>query len=204
MIKTDEDFFKVMTNIVEWNWDRIVTKIDTSKLKTVVDVGSGVAIFDLLLSQCTDANFYLVDKSALDKFFPVQYSADKHGFYNSWNVVTDAITTSNLDPARFNFVSPTDEWPEQIDMIVSMHSWCWHYPKDNYWSKAIANLKSGGYLVLDILNLADRDTAQEITDELKANPISVVPLTPRPNHPFSTSHVMKNGSHGSTYIWVKP
>ena len=199
-----EDFFAVMKSVVEWNWNRIVPHLNLVKIKKVVDVGSGVAIFDLMLSQYIDAVFHLVDKSAFESGAGPVYYSDNHGFYNSWNVVTDAIRTSGLAADRFNFIGPVDEWPTEVDLVISMHSWCWHYPKDTYWKKALHSLKTGGYLVLDIIHLPNRDMITEISNEFGVAPILTTPLFPRQNHPFTKWHVLKNGSHGTTCIWVKP
>jgi hypothetical protein len=45
-----------------------------------------------------------------------------------------------------------------------------HYPKEKYWSKVKNTLKPGGKLIVDVRKLKDRNTVEEISDELKCIP----------------------------------
>jgi SAM-dependent methyltransferase len=138
----------------------------------IMDIGSGVAVIDLLLaSYLPQSKFYLLDKEGFSFRKGVYYDKD-YPEYNSWGPVKDAIHATNLDPNRFTFMSPDSVWPEQVDVITSYLSYCWHYPKETYWDKVMQTLKVGGKLVLDVRTLADRDVIDEISKDMKSEPVA--------------------------------
>ena len=145
----------------------------------IVDIGSGIAVADLLLySYIPNSKFYLIDKEGWDEFFansvpPNVCYDNEYPIYNSWAPVRDAIKTSNFDPARFVMQGPNDEFPKDVDVVTSYISWCFHYPKEVYWDKVMSNLKKGGKLLLDVRVLSDRDVIGEISEELKSTPVEI-------------------------------
>jgi len=137
----------------------------------IMDIGSGVAVIDLLLAQyLPQSKFYLLDKDGFNFRKGVYYDKD-YPEYNSWDPVRDAIDATGLDPKRFTFMSPDSSWPEQVDVITSYLSYGWHYPKETYWDKVLETLKIGGKLILDLRTLADRDVIGEISEDMKSEPI---------------------------------
>lgn len=166
-------------NFKIWNQDRWADRenlgvFDLPNGATVVDIGCGVAISDLLLySYIPNSIFYLVDRdgewpSNLDPT-TVCYT-ESHPHYNSWTPIHDAIKTSDFDQDRFHMLSPTDQLPEDADLIMSSFSWCFHYPKEIYWEKVKDSLKTGGKLFLDVRLLRDRNVIDEISEEFKSLP----------------------------------
>jgi SAM-dependent methyltransferase len=138
----------------------------------ILDIGSGVAVIDLLLaSYLPESKFYLLDKEGFE-FYPGVYYDANYPTYNNWGPVNDAIGATGLDPNRFTMMHPTDQWPEQVDVITSYLSYCWHYPKDTYWHKILEVLKPGGKLILDVRTLSDRDIVAEITEDMKSEPVA--------------------------------
>lgn len=138
----------------------------------IMDIGCGVAVIDLLLAQyLPNSKFYLLDKEGFN-FYPGVYYDPNYPEYNSWEPVHDAIHATNLDSSRFNILSPSDSWPEQVDVITSYLSYCWHYPKDTYWKNVLSTLKIGGKLILDVRNLPDKDIVGEISEDMKSKPIA--------------------------------
>lgn len=202
---SNEEFMKLFEKRIQNNWKRIASNVDVSKLKKVIDIGSGVSVPDLLASKFNPtAEFYLVDKSEYSRAYNGIYYQDVHGHYNSWNVVDDCINSSSLDRSKFNFLDPNDSWPSDVDLILSTFSWCWHYPKETYWNKVMASLKVGGILLVDVLNLADRDVVQEISNELGSEPtvISKMKMDAHLN-PFKDHLVVKDGTYGGFYLWIR-
>jgi len=141
----------------------------------ILDIGCGLAVVDLLLySYVPNSEFFLLDKTS-PKYFEinpndVSYSKN-HPFYHSWDPITDAIKTSNFDEKRFTLLQPKDEFPDDLDLVMSSFSWCFHYPKEVYWDKVVSSLKTGGKLYLDVRSLPDRDVIGEINEELKSKPV---------------------------------
>ena len=150
----------------------------------ILDVGCGVAVVDLLLySYIPDSKIFLLDKPGTweTTIRPTKVSyTDEHPFYHSWEPITDAIETSKFDKTRFTFLEPDDNFPEDMDLILSSFSWCFHYPKEVYWDKVINSLKKNGKLYLDVRILPDKDIINEISEALKSDPkILEVPKLPK-------------------------
>lgn len=172
----------LLDNFEKWNqyfWDQRFNQgiFSLSENSKIIDIGSGVSVIDLLLySYIPNSQFYLVDKEEpiienLDKVLPtIAYSSDYPAYHN-WNPVLDAINTSNFDLKRFNFLSPDDQFPENVDAVTSYFSWCLHYPKEVYWDKVKYSLKKGGKLIIDVRPIHGRDVIDEISEEFKSQPI---------------------------------
>lgn len=202
---TDDEFMSLFEKRIQNNWNRIALNVDITKLKKIVDIGSGVSTPDLLASKLNpDAEFYLVDKAEYTRKTNGVYYQDVHGHYNSWNVVEDCINSSGLDRNKFNFLDPNDEWPVDADLILSTFSWCWHYPKETYWNKVMSSLKVGGHLLVDVLNLPDRDVVKEISYEFSSMPtvISRMKMDPHLN-PFKGHLTVRDGHYGGLYLWTR-
>lgn len=169
----------------------------------IIDIGCGVSVIDLLLSQyLPQSKFYLLDKEGFT-FKPGIYYDSNYPKYHSWAPIIDAIETTELDPNRFNFITPTDAWPEQADAITSYFSYCWHYPKETYWSKVLETLKIGGKLILDIRHLADRDVIAEISEDMKSTPTAHWFKDPIPLHVDAMLPPKEGMPAGGRLCWVR-
>jgi SAM-dependent methyltransferase len=160
-----------------WSQREKLGVFDIPNGATIVDIGCGAAVTDLLLySYVPDSKIYLVDKEGEWPInlppASVSYSVH-HPFYNSWDIVKDAITSSNFDNNRFNMLSPLDQFPADADLIMSSYSYCYHYPKETYWSKIVKSLKPNGKLFLDVRVLDDKDIIEEISEDLKCKPTTI-------------------------------
>lgn len=202
---TDQEFMVLFEKRIQNNWNRIARNVNITKLKKIVDIGSGVSTPDLLASKYNpDAEFYLVDKAEYTRKVNGVYYQDVHGHYNSWSVVDDCINSSDLDRNKFNFLDPNDPWPNDVDLILSTFSWCWHYPKETYWNKILSSLKVGGTLLVDVLNLPNRDVVQEISDEMGSTPISISKMKMDAHlDPFRNHLTVKDGYYGGLYKWIR-
>lgn len=166
----------------KWNQDKWTERetlgvFDLPDNAKVMDIGCGVAISDLLLySYLSSPTFYLLDNEGewptTCHPVSVNYTVD-HPFYHSWKPVKDAIESSNFDSSRFNFLSPSDQFPIELDLVMSSFSWCYHYPKEAYWSNVVDSLKIGGKLFLDVRVLQDRDIIKEISEEMNSDPVII-------------------------------
>jgi hypothetical protein len=169
---TKQTFFNYFQNWSQREWDRRF-KMQCFQLNdnpTIIDVGSGIAVVDLLLYRyLPTSKFYLVDKDAVE-FERNIFFSENYPFYNQWAPVRDAIDASEFDASRFVMQGPDAVWPES-DCITSYYSWCFHYPKETYWQKTLDSLKIGGKLILDIRYLKNKDVVGEISEEFKCDPI---------------------------------
>jgi SAM-dependent methyltransferase len=157
--------------------------------KSIIDVGSGLAIADLLISQLRpDIDFYLVDRNTnlLDWDYSREYSyfskslddEDYHGFYNSFDITRDIITNSPINSERINFLVPEDEWPNEVDLVVSSFSWMWHYHKNIYWDRLLKSLKVGGHLAITITLREQEYFINEISNDLGSYPCMCMLIDP--------------------------
>jgi hypothetical protein len=147
-LQSEQSFSKelLLANFKNWNqmfWSQRENQgmLNYSDGAKILDIGAGMAVVDLLLyNYIPNSNFYLLDVENLDQSFAtlgprtVCYS-ENYPYYNSWDPVKDAISTSNFDNKRFNFLSSIDQVTDKMDVITSYLSWCFHYPKDTYWDK---------------------------------------------------------------------
>lgn len=139
----------------------------------VLDIGSGCSVLDLFLSKyLTESIYYLVDKSK-EEYTNGKVYSNEYVYYNDWNVVRDGIRSSNLDINRFHLLDPDDEFPNDIDLIMSNFSWCWHFPLETYINKVIRSLKQNGKLFLTVRLLEDRNIIDDISNYMNSYPIFV-------------------------------
>jgi SAM-dependent methyltransferase len=124
-------------------------------IKAVADIGCGVAGIDVLISrsyQSSKSKFYLIDKTQLDHH--IHYGLQPQGeFYNSLSVAKALLVENQIDPAQIELVSADhigDRDIPQLDLIISLISWGYHYPVETYHAWVLKNLKPGGRLILDI------------------------------------------------------
>lgn len=203
----DAAFFYWLQWVHEDRFNAVLESIENLKeITSVIDIGSGVAIFDLILSQLLpNTKFTLLDKTTDANFIEEKFvQIDYHGnypFYNNWEIVEDCINASNLNRNNFNFIGPNDPWPE-TDLIVSSWSWCWHYPKETYWDKAIASLRPNGQLVLDVLYKKDVDIIKEISDAMNCQPVVISRHPVIQEHPWRHSWHEIDGFYGGLYKWT--
>lgn len=163
-------------NQMFWTQREHMGIFDISDQSTILDIGCGAAVVDLLLySYIPNSKFYLVDNNTWsitpDNTPPFVSFSETYPSYHSWDTIVDAISTSNFDSNRFCMLNTLDDFPEDVDVITSYLSWCFHYPKNIYWEKVMNSLKTGGKLILDVRPLHGKDVIGEISEELKCNPI---------------------------------
>lgn len=170
---------------------------------TIVDIGCGVSVIDLILAQyLPNSKFYLIDKEGFE-FEPGVYYDENYPEYNSWEPVRDAIATTGLDSNRFVMQSPEDTFPKDVDVITSYLSWGWHYPKETYWKQVQDNLKIGGTLIMDIRFLEDRDVVKEISEEFKCEPVERLFNPTLPKHIDNMPAPEQGQPLGGRYMWTR-
>lgn len=167
---TKQVFFEHFPKWLQRQWDHHYSLAgDLPNNATVIDVGSGIGTIDLLQSlHSPDATFILIDEP-VQQFEKGIYYSEKYPFYNSWIPTVDAINTTGIDADRFKMQGALGQWPK-ADLITSYFSWCFHYPKKNYWLRLLDSLKVGGKLILDVRLVEGRDIVGEISESLKSEP----------------------------------
>ncbi len=133
--------------------ERIVQNIPLDGNFTILDIGSGNSIIDLVLSKVLpNSKFILLDGDDWNNNQEL-HSVDFKP-YNRWAHVKNLIEINNLDKNRFRFVGLDYPFNESHDIVISYGSWGLHYPIDTYLSQVVKSLKSSGFLVVaPILNI---------------------------------------------------
>lgn len=199
-------------HFLNWNqtfWDQRQNMgvFDLPDSANILDIGAGASVVDLLLySYIPNSKFYLLDKEEwtirfLNNNAPEIYFSNNYPFYNSWQSVKDAISTSNFDIDRFAFLTPESEFPKDLDAVTSYFSYCFHYPKEVYWEKILGSLKKGGKLVLDIRLLKSKDVIGEISEEMKCDPVKfTLPELPKYTDNYE---LVESGIIGYRCMWTR-
>lgn len=213
-LQSNQSFSKelLVANFEHWNqmfWSQREKQgmLDYSPGSKILDIGAGMSVIDLLLyNYVPDSKFYLLDNENLDEKFaklgPREVCFDeKYPYYNSWEPVKDAISTSEFDADRFVFVNSIDQIKEEMDVVTSYLSWCFHYPKDVYWPRVFDLLKSKGKLILDVRPLHDRDVIGEITESMKSEPVKFT-FPKVPNY-VDTFNGPEKDVIGYRCMWIK-
>jgi hypothetical protein len=232
----EDDFFKEFEKAQTFLSNRIfnfIPNLDKSKIKKIVSVGSGIGTTELLLLQYfNNAEIFLVDKDEITrpeihfdgKATPEMFKNIKdnpRGFFNSWEVTKDAIQSSNLDQTKIHFLNTNDDWPNEVDLIISSYAWCWSCDKEAYWDRLLKSLNIDGWLMLDIYRVEERDIPEEISNDLGSLPFKVEQFNIK-RHSFNSIRKEtnlgesqpndyfvqffnpdKNGVYGGTYSWVR-
>lgn len=171
----------------------------------ILDVGSGLAIFNLLAYQhLGHAKIFLLDKEEISHSGVYFSPQTPHGFYHNWNPVKDAINTTQIPIDDIIFMSPEDNWPSDLDLITSYGSWCWHYELDTYWKKAKESLKIGGKITLEISNnvLQYENVVKRISEEFNSYPILHLDIE-KSNDEFFKDCIVNNNVIGKKCSWIR-
>ena len=148
------DISSKLSNYYSWHWQRCETlgAFDLPHNARILDLGSGLGIVDLVAAKLLpEARFWLVDQNAMtyDPEHLVRHGQE-HPYYNSWTVVEDLIASNQLSRQQFVLQPIDSAWPQDLDLLLSTWCWCWHIPFEIYWKSALASLRVGGKLCLDI------------------------------------------------------
>jgi len=186
--------------------------------KKIISIGPGLSTFEAAVCKLnSDCHMYLVDRSEItypEKFLhaenPIVNSVSPGyvdwGFRNSFGIVEDIFAATDINTTRFTELDPTDSWPDgDVDVVLSIFSWMWEYPKETYWQKAIRSLKTGGKLICTLKFIPDRDVVTEITNALGSEPVVIPWLIDEWNlDDAHKSHLtVVNGAYGGVYVWTK-
>jgi SAM-dependent methyltransferase len=198
------DFHRELSNTLQRQWDKKTDLglFNFDKTADVLDIGSGAGFLDLFLYKYLNngSKFYLVDES---KFTPkaTQFKA-ADSFYNNWSVFEDLVEHSDIDRSDFTLLSTTDEWPEKLDMIMSTHSYMFHYPKELYWDRVMKVVNANKCrLSFDVLNIKDRDIVEEITMETGLNS-KIISLDFDPSLAWKDELHVVDGNYARSCSWI--
>jgi SAM-dependent methyltransferase len=124
-----------------------------------LDIGCGLAGIDVPLYRQTRATMFLCDRDIFEKRPVYGYSATPSAYCRYRE--TTAFLSANGIPDHAARLSEDLPDGAQIDMVLSLISWGFHYPVSVYLRRVARILRPGGVLVLDLrAERAAEDTAQ--------------------------------------------
>jgi len=119
--------------------------------KTIMDIGCGVGGIDVLLDQhYTEVELYLADNNIVSEK-PI-YGFDRgKSFYNSFHATTEMMELNGVKKYCLVDVSIDDiSQHRNMDLIISLLSWGYHYPVQTYIEKVRNIISPTGRLIMDI------------------------------------------------------
>lgn len=119
--------------------------------KSVLDVGCGMAGINLMLDK-PDATFYLFDKTQIEK--RIYYGFNRTGcFYNSLEEAANFLKENgmvgkicSIDIASGGKIDALTN----IDLVISLISWGFHYPIPTYINDVNKILAQNGIIIVDL------------------------------------------------------
>jgi len=128
---------------------------------SVLDIGCGVAGIDCFLEKHyagQGVEFVLLDKTKVEK--KVFYSYRQEGaFYNSLAVARTMLMDNGVDAERIRLVEvhegTSPEIRDNVDLVISLLSWGFHYPLEVYLDLVVEKLSDRGTLIMDIRRQQD-------------------------------------------------
>lgn len=143
----------------------------------VLDVGSGLGGIDILLTRhyADDPPYiHLLDGEADAPVMRVHRRT-----FNSMAVARDFLTTNGVRGDRFGyFTTASQNLPRPYDLVLSLGSWCFHFPPDTY----LPLLMSGGGLHMDSVIIVDVRTRKPAYEQQLASwldRVAVIRETPK-------------------------
>ena len=158
-------------HVEQWHQCDRVGAWDLPEDARVLDLGSGLAVLDILQAlRRSDLRFWLVDRNR-DEYHvhPVSHGPD-HPYYNSWLSVEHLIRANGLDRNRFVLQPPDGPWPRELDLIISTWCWCWHLPLEVYIDAVLNSLALGGKLCVDIRHQHFEEINTQISTHMQSSP----------------------------------
>lgn len=127
----------------------------------VLDIGCGVAGVDVLIQRHygkKDIRFYLLDKTRTDR--RIHYGFEKLGsFYNSLLVAREVLCLNGISADNIVLLEVNEAYEitiiNEIDLIVSLLSWGYHYPVAVYLDSVYSLISNRGCVILDIRKNSD-------------------------------------------------
>ena len=120
--------------------------------KSILDIGCGLALIDVLYAQHHPiTRVSLIDGDGKAERIPDKYSPDQRPWNSVW--LGAEMVHVNCPKAAVDARMPdqiSNEFANQVDLIVSIRSWGHHYPVDPYLELVKRVLSPQGVIVTDI------------------------------------------------------
>lgn len=129
--------------------------------RRVLDIGCGISGIDIFINEHykgDDVQFFLLDKSVVEK--KIYYGFHERGeFYNSLAAAKKTLLLNGVHDEQINLVEVNEtndiNIEGQVDLVISLRSWGFHYPVPVYLDRVHELLSKDGILILDVRKNTD-------------------------------------------------
>ena len=125
------------------------------KCNSILDIGCGIGGIDVILyHHFGNPALYLLDNSKVSS--QILYGFDRgESFYNSFQATKDLMDANAVK--NYMLIDSSEELPDlkNIDLVLSILSWGYHYPIGTYLSYVDSVLSENGTLIMDIREWTD-------------------------------------------------
>lgn len=132
---------------------------------TILDIGGGLGGIHLFTYRCAanGANINILDRDAIDDRMRYGYRETTEA-YNSFDLSRQYLMSGGVPADRITMWDADRDGDierlskKKFDAIVSLKSWCFHYPAKTYLDLADRVLETDGVLIVDVrLNTGQED-----------------------------------------------
>jgi len=122
--------------------------------KSILDIGCGVGGIDVLLYKKYKTIMHLLDGDYLSNDMLYGFNI-KESIYNSLDATKKMMITNNIN--NYKLYNIQDGFPKlkNIDVVISIYSWGFHYTIEKYIDNVIKVLSKDGILIMDIRKSAE-------------------------------------------------
>jgi SAM-dependent methyltransferase len=146
---------------------KIINSYIKEKPQSILDIGCGLGIYDLALQDFykTNIKYYLLDKTTTPSEEKNVYYGhrEKGAFYNNMDYTKDFLVTNGISENNIECIMVNDnndvtnnylrEKLSNIDLVISIISWGFHYPIKTYLDTVHQILNANGLLCLHCRNI---------------------------------------------------
>ena len=146
--KVVEDPAKAWADSVLADWREVAPYLP-EECKTSLDIGCGMAGFDILLHRARNPFIYLLDRDEVDAK-PRYGFGDTPSAYCKWAEVEAMMQANGVPRGRWFPVRDSSIVIANLDLVTSFIAWGFHFPVGVYLHDVAKLLRPGGRLIIDI------------------------------------------------------
>jgi hypothetical protein len=134
---------------INYHWETIKEKCQS--INSVLDIGCGIGGIDYFIAKNnTNCQINLLDKTKIEN--EVYYGfKEKGAFYNNLDISEKFLRINGITN-NINLYTPESDFSnlKNVDLIISLISWGFHYPVDSYIDLVSSITRSSSSIIIDV------------------------------------------------------